>query len=269
MYITENNPADNYPDLKQSWTLFGVFLLLKIFFSLLVGVLQKQIPGFSASHAMEWAKLGMYIFPFIITFWFAKLTSLSPKFDYGLVLKKFPGWFILVLLIITPAMAIVVNQVVSFIPMPEEVEKMFAEMVSITLPSFLSAVIAAPILEELLCRGIILRGLLKNLPPYHAILWSALIFSIMHLNIWQGVTALIVGFISGWIFWKTKSIIPSILLHFFNNAFAFILLYTANDPSETIDDTMGGSYITILIVSLVIFGGGLFFIYKKLNSISE
>jgi membrane protease YdiL (CAAX protease family) len=98
---------------------------------------------------------------------------------------------------------------------------------------FFLAVVAAPVLEEIMFRGIILEGYLKNYKPWTAILVSAFIFGLIHGNLAQGVNAFALGILFGWIYWKTSSILLVILLHFVNNVLAFVSsLYT---PLEDID----------------------------------
>ena len=62
------------------------------------------------------------------------------------------------------------------IPMPDLVKKMFDDLFDPNVATFFSVIIAAPILEEAIFRGIILNGLLKNYPPQTAIIASAAIF---------------------------------------------------------------------------------------------
>ena len=90
------------------------------------------------------------------------------------------------------------------------------------LPAFLTVAILPPIFEEWICRGMVLRGLLTRMKPFWAILLSALFFSIMHLNPWQGAEALIIGLVMGYIYYKTGSLLLTMLIHFVNNATSVI-----------------------------------------------
>lgn len=84
----------------------------------------------------------------------------------------------------------------------------------------LGALLLAPILEESIFRGIILKGLLTKYTPKFSIIISALIFGLIHgkpLQIWG---ALLLGLLFGWIYYKTKSLGTTILLHFFANLIA-------------------------------------------------
>jgi glutamate-5-semialdehyde dehydrogenase len=94
------------------------------------------------------------------------------------------------------------------------------------------AVIIAPVIEEVVFRGIILRGLLGRWRPGLAIFTSAALFALMHFNPAQAPIALIVGLVLGWVFFRTRSIGLCILGHALNNASAYFLA----DPAFPIDN---------------------------------
>ncbi|MBU4011625.1 MAG: CPBP family intramembrane metalloprotease, partial [Proteobacteria bacterium] len=68
------------------------------------------------------------------------------------------------------------------------------------LNSFIFVVITAPIIEEILFRGIILEGFLSRYSPRKAILISAFIFSIVHLNPLHFFDIILVGIILGYLY---------------------------------------------------------------------
>lgn len=131
-------------------------------------------------------------------------------------------------------------------------------MVGLTLA--IQVVITAPILEELLFRGIILNGLLSKYKKNYkkAIIISALIFGIAHLNIPQGVNAFIIGIIIGGIYYCTGSMKLSIFAHFINN---FLFLPTPENLLFKSIYAVLGIYLLIKgIKSLK---------YKKINSLKD
>ena len=89
--------------------------------------------------------------------------------------------------------------------------------------SFLLTAIFAPIFEEWLCRGMILRGLLTRLRPGWAIVVSALFFAVIHLNPWQALNAFILGLVMGYVYFKTGNLWLTMLIHFVNNGTAVVL----------------------------------------------
>ena len=89
--------------------------------------------------------------------------------------------------------------------------------------SFLTVAIMAPIFEEWLCRGMVLRGLLVKMKPSWAIILSALFFALIHANPWQALNAFLIGVLMGYIYYKTGSLKLTMLMHFANNACALVL----------------------------------------------
>ena len=95
----------------------------------------------------------------------------------------------------------------------------------------------APLTEELVFRGAILRALLlwlgdkrlsQSTATWTAIAVSALLFAIVHLNPAQMPHAFLLGLLLGWIYCRTHSILPGIIFHWINNSMAF--LFTALYP---------------------------------------
>lgn len=79
--------------------------------------------------------------------------------------------------------------------------------------SLLSACLLAPVLEEMLFRGLILRGLLTRYPPSTAIVHSAALFGLAHFNIYQFFVAFSTGIVLGLAWQRTRSLWPCVLLH--------------------------------------------------------
>lgn len=89
------------------------------------------------------------------------------------------------------------------------------------LGAALLAVLAAPLLEEYLFRGMILRGLLTHYRPLVAIVSASLAFGIVHGNIRQFILAVVIGAAFGWWFTRTRSVGPGMIGHALFNAVAW------------------------------------------------
>lgn len=86
--------------------------------------------------------------------------------------------------------------------------------------------ILAPLTEEVVFRGAILRtllGMMSKRNHWVAIMISAAIFGAVHGNAAQFVNALLMGLLLGWMYYRTRSLVPGILLHWVNNTMAYIL----------------------------------------------
>ncbi len=89
--------------------------------------------------------------------------------------------------------------------------------------AFMKVVVIAPVVEELIFRGLILQGFRRNYNAFVAVFMSALLFALFHLNPWQFPATFVLGLLLGWIVVRTNSIILSIIGHSINNL--LVLLY--------------------------------------------
>lgn len=113
--------------------------------------------------------------------------------------------------------------------------------------NFLCVSIFAPIFEEWLCRGMILRGLLnckrpdgsRGLKPVWAIVISAAFFALIHFNPWQAVPAFALGLLFGYVYYRTGSLKLTMLMHFTNNTVALLLSqFSGLETADTWMDVM-------------------------------
>lgn len=139
-----------------------------------------------------------------------------------------------------------------------------AETIEVVIFGFLmyfQTLITAPIFEELLFRGIILNGLLNKYKnsSKKAIIYSAMVFGLVHLNIPQGINAFIGGIILGFIYCYTKSMKLSIFAHFINNLITFV----------PVPESLIFKFIYIVIGTYVIMKGIKYIRNIKFINISE
>ena len=91
--------------------------------------------------------------------------------------------------------------------------------------SFTSMVIAAPVVEEILFRGYILDAIREIHGDTVAILGSAGLFGLLHLEPYVVGMATLGGVIYGWIRIKTGSLWPSIVSHMVWNFLVFLYIW--------------------------------------------
>jgi membrane protease YdiL (CAAX protease family) len=158
------------------------------------------------------------------------------------------------------------------IPMPEMFQKIFRDLAEQLNDSYglISIAIMAPFFEEFIFRGIMLDGLLKKKSTWTAILISAALFGLVHLNPWQFVTAMIIGTFAGWVYSRTKSLIYCIIIHFANNFTASIFMFLDPDSmaiDEDLHEMYGGSTNMYVIVtaSIVIAAVCIYVLNKRMK----
>lgn len=92
-----------------------------------------------------------------------------------------------------------------------------------TLP-FLSVALVAPVVEEVIFRGLIQSRLARALPGWPAVLLSALAFALCHGQpVWMGY-AFLLGLVLGIMAWRAGSILPSVITHVVFNAIGQVLV---------------------------------------------
>ena len=91
---------------------------------------------------------------------------------------------------------------------------------------FIAVSIIAPLGEELIFRGFFQQVLEKHWKDVtRAILVTALFFAMIHMNPYWFLQIYILGVILGFLAWKTKSVIPSLILHSMNNTMAMFFSF--------------------------------------------
>lgn len=90
--------------------------------------------------------------------------------------------------------------------------------------SFAASVLIAPIIEETLFRGLLFSSLRTKLPIWAAALIAAAIFGLLHGQINAMIYTFIFGLLLTWLYVRSRSLLPGVLLHTLNNMIAFWLL---------------------------------------------
>lgn len=107
-------------------------------------------------------------------------------------------------------------------------------------------IILAPIIEELMLRGIMFNRLRQAIPFAAANILQAAVFGIYHWDIIQGLYAFGIGLLLGYIYERSRNLLAPIIVHMFINGAGFLL------------QSLGlGSYINVWLA--IILGAGLLF----------
>lgn len=131
-------------------------------------------------------------------------------------IRRFDPMALMPLLLLLAGVAVFVLQgiglLMTVLPTPQGLSERFAAVK--THPLFVAyGLVIAPTLEEMLFRGVVLRGLLSRYPAPLAIAGDAVLFGCVHLNPWQFGPALALGTISAWLFVRSRSLSLCVLAH--------------------------------------------------------
>ena len=260
------------PSLQQCWVI--VFFLIAVG-GLGVGMLLQaagMVLGFNVASLNPLVSYVLPLIPALLYIFFsAPETGQAVPLQKGNWGKANPLVAYPLLAIATIAMGFVSEPLSSWLPMPEHIKAIFEKILSDSLWAFLATVIAAPLLEEFLLRGIIERGLLHWMSPWKAILWSAFFFAVIHLNPWQATGAFIAGILFGWIYWKTRSLAACIFVHMTNNGTAYLMQYIFPQlpPDSTYKDLFNtyapGYYCIVFVIFAVLLAAILLYLNRNLG----
>ena len=152
-----------------------------------------------------------------------------------------------------------------------EMEEMFKSIMG-NRWGYLALGILAPLAEEMVFRGAILRTLLNyfNGRMYWVpIIVSALLFGLVHGNMAQLLNAFLIGILLGWMYYRTESIVPGIVLHWVNNTVAYTMykLMPQMNDGKLIDFFHGNNRLMYmgLACSLLVFIPSLYQLYIRLR----
>lgn len=229
-YALFTNYSHYLPGLGGMTGLFLLFLLGSLLGSLISGVFVLMMG--SSESVMQYSMLIAYPVSFIPPLLYASAKSRRNEFfdkGYALDSNNFGarGGFAMAVIvsIATLAAAFVCEPVSVMLPdMPETLKKSLELLMDGPLwAALLSVSIFAPLFEEWLCRGLVLRGLMKHMNPTGAILVSAAFFAILHMNPWQAIPAFLLGILFGYVYYRTGSLKLTMLMHCVNNTFSLLL----------------------------------------------
>lgn len=216
------------PSVADMFILLGM-LLFGVVLGNLASLAVMLVPGAGMSMAM----LVAYPVMFIPAMLYASVQSRRKSYNSGGILLD-NGNFAPVGGFLCAAAAVAATFCVAFcsdafsllLPEPGETFKNLMESMTQSnfVLNFISVSIFAPVFEEWLCRGMVLRGLLGHgVRPVWAIAVSAAFFALIHLNPWQAVPAFLIGSLMGYVYYRTGSLKLTMLMHFANNTLSLAL----------------------------------------------
>ena len=233
------NHAWYVPGVKGMFVLLGLFLVGSLLGGLVIGICGAFVPR---EIIQDYGELVMYPLSFLPAMVYAAQKSQrNSLFETGYKLNNshwgpFKGWQMVLITVALSFATMVSADLPNYwnfkLTTASPAMKSFYDMVTELLrqmtggplwSSFLLTAVFAPIFEEWLCRGMVLRGLLTKMKPVWAIVVSALFFALIHLNPWQALNAFIIGVVMGYVYYKTGSLWLTMLIHFVNNGTAVIL----------------------------------------------
>jgi sodium transport system permease protein len=120
--------------------------------------------------------------------------------------------------------------------------------------------LAPAVCEEIAFRGLILTGLHRRFRQRNAILVSAFLFALYHLNVFLFLPAFGLGIVLGLLTVRSRSLVPAILFHFLYNALLLAGSYFSRDG---IPESLENSWPFVVGICLAIALLLLWWLYRK------
>ncbi|MEJ2054298.1 MAG: type II CAAX endopeptidase family protein, partial [Calditrichaceae bacterium] len=90
--------------------------------------------------------------------------------------------------------------------------------------TFTGIVLVASIAEEGMFRGFLQYSLEKHGDVTRAVLLSSIAWTLIHMNVYWSIQLFLMGVVIGYLAWRTKSLIPGIIIHAMNNFIGVVFL---------------------------------------------
>ncbi len=168
------------------------------------------------------------IIPIIIGFFMMKSERADEQIGEAVGLRGFPVWVLPFIILLPPT----AQSFAGFIAMPiQAILALLLGTPDYTLltsrndfwQNFLLICVLAPVLEELLCRGVIM-SLFKRYGTAKMLLWSSLLFAMLHLGGDGIISFFVLGLLLGVIRLTTGSVFASIIAHSASNLYSLLML---------------------------------------------
>ncbi len=185
--------------------------------------------------------------------------------------EKMNPTYIIPIIFLGIGMNFLTSSLMEVLPIPEKLMEQYMEQSGVLNSgnmacNFMLIVFVAPLVEEVVFRGLVFTRFQKGMPTVLAATLSALIFGLAHGQIIWMTYAFVLGLVLSLIFVKTKSLMGNIFLHFiFNLVSGIMMLMEIEDTSENTNLIFLIVSIGVTILSLV----AILYLTKKSNQIIE
>jgi uncharacterized protein len=205
----------------ESW--ISVLLLVLLNVGLLLFVKKGSSAQLAQNITIVFAELA-YILPVVIIMLWKRI----PWKDLGF--GKF-SWSSMAIgcgmLVVGYGIIIVHNAILTLLGIAPQGKEIYDIFNSVKSPIwlFIAAVIVAPVVEEIFFRGFLFQGFRKSYGWIPAILLSSFIFAAAHLDLASLIPTFILGIILAYVYHRSNSLWPGIIIHFLINATSTLAVY--------------------------------------------
>lgn len=223
--------------MKKALLYFFMYLFVAYFVSVGTLLAWKTVTGADRTIYISITASTLYSVMLLVLFLWRRWTEVSPAW------LRTRQWAVLFWAAVASVGTIVPSLALSeLLPEPDS---SFIETFKALVESrfgYLALCIFAPFVEEVVFRGAVLRALLHAMSkPWAAVMVSAVLFAVAHGNIIQAPHAFLIGLLLGWMYLRTGSILPGVMLHWANNTICYAsAIFFPQYETMTVSQVFGG-----------------------------
>ena len=260
VFIMENiTPKKLFPNIGDVLVMPVLFLIMQLVVGVVLGIFGLVPPTLTEGvdpevYMAEQEQLGRYsalVYPLLMVFsivaiWFyARMRGGKGAVSIRRSIAGFNPSVILIGVIWLLSSQIILEPLMELMPESE------SPSVGRGVWAWVTVVAFAPVMEELLCRGLILGISRKRWGVKTSILISALFFGAIHLDVSTIIVAFVAGLILGVIYVRTSSIFSTMIIHAINNVLAFTMVCLGFE-NTSFRELLGGGVAYYLIYGLAV-----------------
>lgn len=262
--LSDARPKSNYPTWVDLMAIIGVLIVA----SGVCGVIMMLLTS-TGTASKEFSLFICYVVQFGAVIAFALWQKWRRGGERPLINLSFKGANPAIILwgvILTVAMTLLVEPIVNLFP-DMYLEKL-NDMIGTGGWAMLTTIVCAPILEEILFRGIIQNSITQRLGSFRGVIITSAIFGAIHVIPPQAINAFFVSLVIGYIYVKSGSLIAVIAIHAINNAIAYIGMVVNDGKTESTKEMIGNDkiYHIVYAIAIVIFLIGVINVVKGLRN---
>lgn len=265
-----------YPNIPQSVWILVLVLAIMFVLGVFFGILESAFKFPMSTHPAALALINLIAIGLVLMLGL-KRAQISFREICPLVPVRLSLLFPMAVTVIGTSILLseITNIQRTILPLPTWFTDYLRNLVSAQVSlwgSIVVLVVVAPLTEELLVRGLILRGFLSHYSTRKAVLASAIFFGLFHFNPWQFIITTILGILFAWWFIETRSMLSCFFGHALVNALplAATVLLPFEIPGYTSDyGTVTFQPLWLDCVGVVLVVLGIWFLVHQFRKSSD
>lgn len=238
-----------YPTWRDMLLILGVLVLGTLFGALLAG-LMLRVNGVSQGMAMFVGYVVQFSSAIVFALWQKVVRGGGrPLLRFSLRLSS-PA-LVLWGVLLTFSVSVVIEPLLELFPAEQFAP--LQQLVGMGGWMMLTSVVVAPVMEEIFFRGIIQESISRKRGPVAGIVIASVIFAAAHYTVPpQALNAFCISLVLGYVYARSGSLVPVILIHGINNAIAWFTMVLEDGRIETTKNLIGDESVYRIVYAVAV-----------------